>query len=65
MCQVRQLSPQCWLMEKRLKVAHDKIRNVNRKVSDVYLEVGFKIYSIFPMLTKSSLAMLQADKHGH
>lgn len=41
------LSPQKWLIEKRLKVAHDKIRNDNKKVSDVYLEVGFKNLSHF------------------
>jgi len=41
------LSPQRWLMDKRLKVAHDKIRNENRKISDVYLEVGFKNLSHF------------------
>ena len=41
------LPPQKWLMDKRLKVAHDKIRYDNRKVSDVYLEVGFKNLSHF------------------
>jgi len=44
---ISQLSPQRWLIDKRLKVAHDKIRNENRKVSDVYLEVGFKNLSHF------------------
>jgi len=39
---ISDLSPQRWLIEKRLKVAHDIIRNEGRKVSDVYLEVGFK-----------------------
>jgi len=41
------LSPQKWMIEKRLKVANDKIRNESRKVSDVYLEVGFKNLSHF------------------
>lgn len=41
------LSPQKWLMEKRLKVAYDKIRNEKKRVSDVYLEVGFKNFSHF------------------
>jgi AraC-like DNA-binding protein len=41
------LSPQKWLIEKRLKVAHNKIRLENGKVSDVYLEVGFKNLSHF------------------
>lgn len=41
------LSPQRWLMEKRLKVAYDKIKNEKKRVSDVYLEVGFKNFSHF------------------
>ncbi|MDP4270128.1 MAG: AraC family transcriptional regulator [Bacteroidota bacterium] len=41
------LSPQKWLIDKRLKVAYDKLRNENIKVSDVYLEVGFKNLSHF------------------
>ncbi len=44
---ISSLSPQKWLIEKRLKVAYDKIRNENKKVSDVYLEVGFKNLSHF------------------
>ncbi len=44
---ISDLSPQRWLIEKRLKVAHDKIRNEKKKVSDVYLEVGFKNLSHF------------------
>jgi AraC family transcriptional regulator, exoenzyme S synthesis regulatory protein ExsA len=41
------VSPQKWLIEKRLKVAHNKILSGNVKVSDVYLEVGFKNLSHF------------------
>ncbi|MDP4187517.1 MAG: AraC family transcriptional regulator [Bacteroidota bacterium] len=44
---VSPLSPQKWLIKKRLKVAYDQIRNENKKVSDVYLEVGFKNLSHF------------------
>ncbi len=44
---ISSLSPQKWLMEKRLKVAHDKINIGNKKISDVYLEVGFKNLSHF------------------
>lgn len=44
---VSPLSPQKWLFEKRLKVAHDKIHSDHVKVSDVYLEVGFKNLSHF------------------
>jgi len=44
---ISHLPPQKWLIEKRLKVAFDKIRSDNEKVSDVYLEVGFKNLSHF------------------
>ncbi len=44
---VSALSPEKWLINKRLDVAHEKIRYENRKVSDVYLEVGFKNLSHF------------------
>ena len=41
------LPPQKWLMEKRLNVAFDKIRNEQQKASDVCFEVGFKTLSHF------------------
>jgi AraC-like DNA-binding protein len=41
------LPPQKWLIEKRLKIAHDKINSDKVKISDVYLEVGFKNLSHF------------------
>jgi len=44
---ISMLPPQKWLMTKRLKVAHDKLGSENKKVSDVYLEVGFKNLSHF------------------
>jgi AraC-like DNA-binding protein len=44
---VSRLSPQKWLIQKRLEVAHDKIRTDGKKVSDVCFEVGFKNLSHF------------------
>jgi len=44
---ISSLPPQKWLIEKRLKVAYDKIHNESKKVSDVYVEVGFKNLSHF------------------
>jgi AraC-like DNA-binding protein len=41
------LSPEKWLIQKRLEIAHDKIRNDGKKVSDVCFEVGFKNLSHF------------------
>lgn len=44
---ISSLPPQKWLIEKRLETAYDKILNGNEKVSDVYIEVGFKNLSHF------------------
>lgn len=42
-----QCTPQKWLTDKRLDLAHYQIREKNRKPSDVYLEVGFENLSHF------------------
>jgi AraC-like DNA-binding protein len=42
-----QTTPQKWLTEKRLELAHYQIREKKRKPSDVYLEVGFENLSHF------------------
>jgi AraC-like DNA-binding protein len=44
---ISNLPPQKWLIEKRLNVAFDKIRNEHRKASDVCFEVGFKTLTHF------------------
>jgi AraC-like DNA-binding protein len=49
---VSRLSPQKWLIQKRLEVAHDKIRHEGKKVSDVCCEVGFKNLSHFSRVFK-------------
>ncbi len=54
---ISDLPPQKWLIEKRLKVAHNKICNENRKVSDVYLEVGFKNLSHFSSAYKKQFGI--------
>ncbi|WP_295936130.1 AraC family transcriptional regulator [uncultured Alistipes sp.] len=41
------LSPQKWLIERRLEAAYDQLQNAGKKVSDVYEEVGFKNLSHF------------------
>lgn len=40
-------TPQKWLINKRLEAAYNKLKNENKKVSDVYVEVGFKNLSHF------------------
>lgn len=44
---ISDVTPQKWLINKRLQVAYEKIKNENKKVSDVYVEVGFKNLSHF------------------
>lgn len=44
---ISDLSPQKWLIKKRLDVAYDKLQNKNMKVFDVCIEVGFKNISHF------------------
>ncbi len=59
------LPPQKWLMEKRLDVARNKLENERKKVSDVYLEVGFKNISHFSTAYKKKFGYspsIAADK---
>lgn len=44
---ISDVPPQKWLINKRLQVAYDKLKNEDKKVSDVYVEVGFKNLSHF------------------
>ena len=44
---VSDVTPQKWLISKRLEIAYQKLKNENKKVSDVYVEVGFKNISHF------------------
>lgn len=44
---ISDLTPQKWLIRKRLEVAYDKMKEGGKKVQDVYLEVGFKNSSHF------------------
>jgi AraC-like DNA-binding protein len=44
---ISNLSPQKWLIKKRLETAYYKLKEEGMKVQDVYLEVGFKNSSHF------------------
>lgn len=44
---ISDLSPQKWLIQKRLEVAYEKMKEGDKKVQDVYEEVGFKNPSHF------------------
>lgn len=41
------VTPQKWLINKRLQVAYEKLQNNKGKASDIYIEVGFKNLSHF------------------
>ena len=51
---ISDLSPQKWLIQKRLDAAHWKLRNENKSVSDVCEEVGFKNLSHFSKVYKET-----------
>jgi AraC-like DNA-binding protein len=51
------LSPQKWIIRKRLEVAQLKIKNENRKVSEVCFEVGFKNLSHFSRVYKETFGV--------
>lgn len=44
---ISDLSPQRWLMKKRLEIANEKLKREGKTVSEVYMEVGFKNRSHF------------------
>jgi AraC-like DNA-binding protein len=51
---ISNLSPQKWIIRKRLETAHQKLRNGEKKVSDVCFEVGFKNLSYFSRIYKEA-----------
>ena len=44
---ISHLTPQKWLINKRLEVAYSKLKHEKKKASEVYVEVGFKNLSHF------------------
>ncbi len=44
---ISDLTPEKWLIRKRLEVAYNKMKEGGKKVVDVYAEVGFKNPSPF------------------
>ena len=51
---ISDLSPQKWLIQKRLEVAHSILRNENKSVTDVCEKVGFKNLSHFSKIYKKT-----------
>ncbi|WP_347218147.1 AraC family transcriptional regulator [Chryseobacterium sp.] len=54
---ISSLSPQKWLIKKRLEMAYIKLKEENKKVQDVYIEVGFKNLSHFSTAFKKQYGM--------
>lgn len=44
---ISELSPEKWLIQKRLEAACEKIHETGKSITDVYMEVGFKNFSHF------------------
>lgn len=61
---ISDVTPQKWLINKRLQIAYDNLKNEKKKVSDVYVEVGFKNLSHFYSAFKKQYGFSPADKTG-
>lgn len=58
---ISELSPQRWLMQKRLNIAYERIRNGGEKVADVCFNVGFKNRSHFTTAFKKQFGFTPAQ----
>ncbi|MFD2599075.1 helix-turn-helix domain-containing protein [Sphingobacterium corticis] len=58
---VSNLSPQKWLIKKRLDAAYVKLKEDRKKVQDVYVEVGFKNPSHFSTAFKKQYGMTPTE----
>lgn len=51
---ISELTPQKWLIKRRLEAAHELIQSGNRKVSEICFDVGFKNLSHFSKIYKET-----------
>lgn len=58
---VSELSPQKWLIQKRLEAARELLREKDKSVTDVYMEVGFKNFSHFSRVFKEQYGKAPSD----
>lgn len=54
------MPPRKWLIQKRMKVAYDEIRNKRRKIAEVCADVGFKNLSHFSTAFKKQYGFVPA-----
>lgn len=58
---ISDLSPEKWLIQRRLKAACDKLREAGQSVSDVYIDVGFKNFSHFSTAFKKQYGVAPSN----
>ncbi len=61
---ISSLSPQKWLIKKRLETAYSYLQEEGRKIKDVYMEVGFKNQSHFSTAFKKQYGMAPTEVHA-
>ena len=59
---ISELTPQKWLIKRRLEAAHDILKTDNKKISDICFEVGFKNLSHFSKLYKEKYGTSPLNK---
>jgi len=60
---ISNLSPQKWLIKKRLEAAYVKLKEEGKKVQEVYIEVGFKNPSHFSTAFKKQYGIPPTEVH--
>lgn len=58
---ISNLTPQKWLIKKRLEMAYIKLKEQHQKVQDVYMEVGFKNPSHFSTAFKQQYGVAPSE----
>lgn len=58
---ISNLTPQKWIIKKRLETAFEKLTKENREISEVYMDVGFKNRSHFTTLFKKHYGYTPAN----
>jgi len=58
---ISDLSPEKWLIRKRLETAYEELRKTGKSVSDVYVEVGFKNFSHFSSAFKKQFGIAPSN----
>lgn len=61
---ISKLTPQKWLIQKRLRKAYELIKDGGKKVTDVYIDVGFKNRSHFSIAFKKMYGMAPNNVHS-